>query len=199
MPKPPTGEADLRRLAERFQRAEGYILGTLSTAVTGDRRQATTRALEVLAALRLLDLKAPVVTAYLTEHPKGRPDAVRDLAGSLAKRLDQGARTAADGVHEAFAHVTKDNLDEMLTSAVTAAVDQRGNRWSLGRWATMQTQTLGRQATSRGLTDSLGDGGLVTINTGTCSWCRSHGGDVIIGESPLPPYHPSCSCTASRA
>ena len=66
-------------------------------------------------------------------------------------------------------------------------------------WATMNCETTGRTATSRGTADRVGHGGRVTINTGSCRWCRDHGGEAIIGQDPLPPYHPSCNCSASAA
>jgi hypothetical protein len=200
MPEPPPGERDLQDLALRFARAEGYVwLGLLGEAVVGDRRATTALALRELAALRRLDLKQPVVTAYLHEHPRGRPDAVRDLAGSLAHRLDSGASTAADGVRDAFARVTPDNVADLVESPLTAAVDARGTRWPLGAWAAMNCTTIGRQATSRGLTDSVGEGHTVTVNVGDCSWCQSHAGDAVIGQDPLPPFHPNCSCVATAA
>jgi hypothetical protein len=153
----------------------------------------------IITALRLLDARTPVALAYLTAHPDGRPDGVRDLAGSLAKRLDAGAQVAAESAQTAFARVTRDNLDEMAVAAVGAAVDARSIRWSLGRWATMQTQTIGRQATSRGVSDRVGEGGQVTIHTGECSWCAEHAGVAVIGQDPLPPFHPNCSCVATAA
>ena len=79
------------------------------------------------------------------------------------------------------------------------AVEARGNRWALGAWAAMNCTTIGRQATSRGVADRVGEGGRVTIDVGNCEWCQSHAGEAVIGQDPLPPFHPSCSCTASAA
>jgi hypothetical protein len=199
MPELPEGERDLRDLALAFARAEGFVLVMLGEAAVGDRHRITKMALEKLASLRLLDHGGPVVTAYLHEHPMGSADAVADLAGSLAKRLDSGAKTAADGVRDSFRKVTKHNLEELLMSPLTAAVDRGGNRWALGHWAEMNCTTLGRQATSRGLSDRVGRGGMGTVSVGQCGWCQQHGGEAIIGQRPLPPYHPSCSCVASAA
>jgi hypothetical protein len=200
MPAPPEGEAELRDLAQRFMRAEGLVLAHLAEATTSDRTRMAKQALEVLAALRLLDFRTPVVLAYMAENPwKGNESAVDDLAGSLAKRLDQGARTAADGVRDTFTRVNPDTLGQLLMSPLTAAVDARGNHWALGAWAAMNTTTIGRQATSRGLADRIGSGGRVVINTGSCALCNEHGGEGLIGEIVLPPYHPSCSCVASAA
>ena len=84
-------------------------------------------------------------------------------------------------------------------SPLTAAIDRQGNRWALGSWREMNCTTYGRHATSRGLAQRVGDGGRVNINVGMCGWCQSHAGEAVIGEEPLPPYHPSCSCVASRA
>jgi hypothetical protein len=199
MPEPPDGEADLRDLSANFQRAERYCSALLVEAATGARHTPTKLALARLADLRRLDLKQPVASAYLHQHPKGRPDAVRDLAGSLAKRLDNGAQVASDSVRTSFKAVTPDNIDEHITAAVVAAVDARGIRWSLGRWADMNTQTLGRQATSRGVADRAGQGRTVTIDAGECAYCQEFAGDAVIGQDPLPPYHPTCSCTATAA
>ena len=196
MPALPDGEQELQDLALQFAGAEGYVLAMLAEAATGDRTWATKWALAKLAALRLLDAEQPVVVAYLAEHPKGHADAVRDLAGALAKRLDQGAKTAADGVRDSFRKVTKDNADELLMSPLTAAIDTSGNRWALGSWTSMNTLTIGRHATSRGLAERLGHGHNVTVRVGQCRLCQAHSGDATIGQDPLPPYHPSCSCVA---
>jgi hypothetical protein len=199
MPEPPEGEHDLRALADEHIRAEGYVTILLAEAAAGSRTRAVKWALERLAALRLLDVKGPVIAAYLAEHPKGRRSAVDDLAGSLALRLDRGARTAADGVRDSFRRVTRETLDEYLDSPITAAVDTSGTRWSLGHWAEMTTTTIGGHATSRGLADAIGDGNTVTISVGECGLCARHAGQAVIGSDPLPPYHPSCSCVASAA
>jgi hypothetical protein len=152
MPSPPAGEVDLRGLAQRYLVAEGQILGYLGEVANGDQRAALAETLALLGILRRLDARAPVVRAYLAEHPEGRPDRVKDLAGSMAIRLDQGAQKAADTARRAFMRVNPDNLDEMSSMPTLAAIDARGTRWSLGRWAEMQTATIGRQATSRGWT-----------------------------------------------
>jgi hypothetical protein len=107
VPAPPEGEADLRDLAYPFAHAEGYVLALLGEAAVGDRHRITKMALEKLASLRLLDHRGPVVAAYLAEHPMGSASPVADLAGSLARRLDTGARTAADGVRDSFRRVTR--------------------------------------------------------------------------------------------
>jgi hypothetical protein len=140
-----------------------------------------------------------VVSAYLHELPEGRPGAVADLAGSLALRLDRGAKTAADGVRDSIRRVTKDNVGELLMSPLTAAIDRGGTSWALGDWAEMNCLTIGRHASSRGLAHRVGDGGKVTVNVGRCARCQSHAGEAVIGQDALPPYHPSCSCTASAA
>jgi hypothetical protein len=195
MPDLPPGEHDLEQLALAFTKAEVFIATTFAMAANGDRGEAAKRALSTLAALRLHDFKSPVVVAYLHEHPMGRPDAVRDLAGLLARKLDNAAQTAADGVRDTIRKVTVETLDEL--SVTTAAVDAAGHRWGLGAWARMQTETVGRIATSRGLSDRVGEGGVVTVHTGSCSYCSDFGGQAIIGESPLPPFHPSCTCVAT--
>jgi hypothetical protein len=197
VPDRPAGEQDLQDLALRFTRAESYILALLANAAGGNPSRAIRQALEVLADLRRLDYRTPIVAAYLHQHPRGRAAGVADLAGSLARRLDTGTKTTAANTREAFTKVTADNVNAIAATAVTAAVDRQGVRWTLGRWADMTTTTIGRQATSRGITDREGEGSKVTIDTGDCTWCQSHAGDAIIGADPLPPYHPYCSCVAS--
>jgi hypothetical protein len=85
----------------------------------------------------------------------------------------------------------------MAAAAVVAHIDERGTQWGLGHWARMNTDTIGRQATSRGLAHAVGDGGRVTIAVGQCGSCREHAGEAVIGQNPLPPYHPGCTCVAS--
>ena len=84
-------------------------------------------------------------------------------------------------------------------SPLTAAIDTSGTRWALGSWAEMNTLTIGRHASSRGLAHRVGHGHTVTINVGRCQLCQSHAGEAVIGEAVLPPFHPSCSCVASAA
>jgi hypothetical protein len=67
----------------------------------------------------------------------------------------------------------------------------------LDAWAEMNTQTIGRQASTRGLSDAVGPGGKVIIAVGECGYCRTFAGEAVVGEDPLPPFHPSCTCTAS--
>jgi hypothetical protein len=199
MPDPPKGETDLRTLAERYERAESQIREFIALAVKGDKRTLLKAALQTLIVVRKLPARGPVVTAYLAEHPFGTSTAVDDLAGSLAKRLDDAVRRAQAGSRRAFRHATEENLEELSHEAVTAHEQPDGTRWTLGGWATMNTLTLGRQATSRGLTHAVGEGGRVTVHVGECGWCREHAGEGTIGQIALPPYHPSCSCTATAA
>jgi hypothetical protein len=95
--------------------------------------------------------------------------------------------------------VRDDNLEEMADIDVLAHVDDCGDNWSPGRWATMNCETIGRQATSRGLADALGAGGRAQVKVGECGWCRKHAGIAVIGEDALPPYHPGCTCVAVAA
>jgi hypothetical protein len=204
MPEPPAGEAELRRLAARFELAETGIRELIAeAALTRARRLLLEEALGILTALRQEDLRRPVITAYLLAFRAvqrgGILAAPGDLAASLHLRLDRGAQHAADRARAAFKRVTADNLDDASHDAVTAHVDDRGTRWTLGSWAVMNTTTIGRQATSRGIAHAVGDGGQVSISVGECGWCQQHAGQGRIGEIPLPPYHPSCSCTASAA
>jgi hypothetical protein len=199
MPEPPPGEAELRALASKFKVTEGQVLTWLSFAPVGDRREGLRRSLELLAALRKLDPKGSVVTAYQAENPGAIPPDVASLGGRLASRLDSGVLSASDAARDLFARVTPDNLNELLSEPLTAQVDSRGNRFGLGHWATMLCTTYGRHATSTGLADRVGTGNKVTVSVGQCPLCQEYGGEVTVGVDRLPPYHMSCSCTASAA
>jgi hypothetical protein len=37
------------------------------------------------------------------------------------------------------------------------------------------------------------------IDVGECELCKGFAGEVVVGTDPLPPFHPSCTCTASAA
>ena len=93
--------------------------------------------------------------------------------------------------------MTADNLEEMQLAGTTAHVDARGTRWPLGAWAAMNAATLGRQASTRGLVDAVGDGGKVIVEVSGCAYCETFAGEATVGVDPLPPFHPSCTCTAS--
>ncbi len=69
----------------------------------------------------------------------------------------------------------------------------------LGAYAAMTTQTIGRQATTRGLTDAVGPKGKLMVETGECAYCETFQGEAVIGQDQLPPFHPHCSCVASAA
>ena len=173
---------------------------SLAAAANGERRRLLTQALEILSELRLMNHRLPIVDAYQAVHPTGKADAVRDLGGTLTKLLDQGAKTTAANSRKAFRAVNYDNLEDLVPVAVTANIDARGTRWSLGRWATTQCDTLGRHASSRGVTDEVGPGGKITIDVGDCDLCHSLFDDVTtIGGGALPPGHPGCTCTVSAA
>jgi hypothetical protein len=85
----------------------------------------------------------------------------------------------------------------MIIAAVVAHVDDRGTHWPLHAWAEMNTATVGRQASSRGLADAVGPGGKVNVKVGSCGLCQGFAGEAVVGTDPLPPFHPSCTCTAS--
>jgi hypothetical protein len=200
MPEPPEGEADLRALAKRFIESEVRIRNLVRAATNGDRQGLLVAALAILVALRQLNMRLPVTRAYIAAFTQtGRGGDLRppdDLAGSLAKKLDGGAQTASQNAREAFRQVSTTNVDEMATKAVVANVDERGTSWSLSHWAKVNTDTIGRQATSRGLAHAVGEGNTVTVQVGECEWCREHAGEAVVGQDPLPPYHPGCTCVA---
>ncbi len=195
-PMPPPGERQLRDLASVYQRTEAEILRLLAQATSGDRRALLTQAVGLLADLRRLDHRAPITAAYQAEHPPGDPTRVHDLAASLQQRLRRATTTSTAGSNHAFRNITTDNTDDMTVRAITAHVDVRGTRWTIGHYSAMQATTLGRIATSRGVTDNAGPGNTVQIIVGGCGYCQGFEGEAIIGQDPMPPFHASCSCYA---
>jgi hypothetical protein len=204
MPDPPEGEAELRRLASRFERIDAQIRELVARAPTGDRRRLLSAALAMLVALRQLDLRRPVTRAYLVAFTEvgngGELREPRDLANSLHLKLDRGAQTASQSVTEALRRATTDNLDQTTQQAVIAYTDARNTSWTLGRWARLNCDTIGRQATSRGFAHGIGEGGRFTVHIGECGLCYSlFGGGGVVGEDPMPPGHPGCTCVATTA
>jgi hypothetical protein len=204
MPEAPPGEAELRALARRFEEAERRVRALVAEALGGDRRKLAAEAASLLFALRRLDARDPVRDAYLAafkEVGKAAPSSnqVPRLAASLASKLDRAAQTASANAREAINTATADTLEEVVEDAVTAHVDRRGGRWILGAYAAMTTQTIGRQATSRGVGDAVGDGGKVIVEVSGCDYCEEFEGEVTVGLDPLPPFHPSCTCVAVPA
>jgi hypothetical protein len=63
----------------------------------------------------------------------------------------------------------------------------------------VNTVTIDRQATSRGVSDAVGTGGPVTVEVSGCLYCQEFEGVAVIGTDPLPPFHPNCTCTAGAA
>jgi hypothetical protein len=87
--------------------------------------------------------------------------------------------------------------EEVVEKAVMAHTDARGTRWSLGAWGSMNTATIGRQASSRGTRDALHPAARVVITVGECGFCQAFAGEYSAEDAPWPPFHPSCTCTAS--
>jgi hypothetical protein len=201
MPDPPRGERELRALSERFREAEQRIRALVARAPEGDRQALLVAVIAILIALRRLDLGGPAITAYLAAFRAvrrgGRAEAADDLSRSLASKLDRGAQTVQGNAREAFRTVTAENVEEVADEAVTAYVDERGTRWTISSWAQMNTETLGRRASTRGLADAVGPGEKVKVKVGACGWCQTFAGDAVVGQDPLPPFHPSCRCVAS--
>jgi hypothetical protein len=195
MPEP-KGESQLRALASRFGEAEARIRLLLAEALTGNRRHLLREALELLIALRREDAEDAVAAAYIVALGRaGKPNAVEDLALSLAKRLDQGTKTAYQRAPAAFRHVTPDSLTDWSLEAVTADVDKQGKRWPLGAWGDMQCHTIGRRASSRGTLHRVGSDGKVTVSShGTQSEvCKPLEGKMFdVFKAPTPPFHPHC-------
>lgn len=202
-PQPP-GEADLRALARRFADAERRVRDLLRRAPTGNRRELLAEALTILFTLRRQNLRAPVTIAYLVAfrqiRPGGDPEAVRDLAGSLALKLDRGAEEAAGRARDAFRDVSEDNVAELEHEAVTANEDAAGRRWALGAYAGMLTTTIGRQATTLGLVDGVGDGLVVVEGSSDDDICGPLIGNTYPAQAaPQPPFHVGCSCSLAAA
>jgi hypothetical protein len=204
MPRPPEGEAPLRDLARAFGVAEVAVRGLVLAAPSGDRSDLVARASSILVQLRQLDFRGALIKTYISAFRAagvgGELRPPTDLAGGLAKRLDQGADRASVRASQSIREATEGNVEEMQDAAVVAHVDDRGTTWSLGRWAEMNTTTYGRQASSRALVDALGAGGRFVVDVGECALCRRlFSGGGVVGEDPLPPGHPGCTCTASAA
>jgi hypothetical protein len=107
-------------------------------------------------------------------------------------------RPAAASVREAIKKVTTENIEDMMNLGVTAHEDARGAKWSLGAYAEMNCSTIGRAASSRAIIDSKPR--EVTIEVSGCSYCQEFEGTYPFGDIPgWPPFHPSCTCTASAA
>lgn len=205
------GEGDLQALARRFEESERRVRALVAQAPTGNRRELLESILRELAGLRTLAPGEAVEAAYvnaakavnlLTKGDPGEADrrAVRDLAGSLARKLDRAAQEASRRARSVLATVTEENLAEQSHEAVTGYVDEDGRRWALGHYAAMETSTTGRAASSRGIADAVG-GGLVTISShGTkVPVCIPIEGVTMPATSHLPPYHPGCAHTAIPA
>jgi hypothetical protein len=195
----PPGEADLRQLAGRFDYTERQIRGLLARAPNGDRRAPLAAVLGLLVALRQLDMRRPVIRAYLIAFTAvgngGELREPRDLAASLHMKLDQAAVTASQHSRGALRTATADNLEETTQQAVTAYTDAQGKRWPLGAYASMETHTIGRHASSRGTLDAVGPRGHVTVSShGTHNpICLPLEGETFpAATAPQPPFHPHC-------
>ena len=47
--------------------------------------------------------------------------------------------------------------------------------------------------------DGVGKGGRVVVDVGECDLCNElFSGELVVGEDPMPPGHPSCGCVARR-
>jgi hypothetical protein len=140
MPKPPPGEADLRRLAARFELAEDEIKELLAEAALGSgRRRMLEEALGILVALRQEEMRRPVIAAYLLAFRSVQRGGVlvapRDLAASLHLKLDRGAQKAAEGARAAFKRVTAttSTTSTRRQSPPTSTTAAPGGRSAAGR------------------------------------------------------------------
>lgn len=217
---PLPGELALTRLAGRFVVAEERIRQLLARAPAGDRRRLLELALEVLLDLRREVTRSAVAgtlaayataslaTSLLTGRPAPARARAHDLGRGLALGLTRALTSAEDGSRTAFATVSADRVWDAQREALTARVDRRGARQQLAAEATMRTSTVARHATSRATADTLGHGGLVTIEGGSGAKCNMNGicdafeGQTLALGDPgtrLPPYHPSCGHEAVPA
>ena len=139
-------------------------------------KNAGTAVVDKPSALRLADL----------------PGAVRGRRGydQPLEHSTRGSRGLRGGAH------VRGGADQVVDAGVVAHEDRAGARWALGPYATMQTQTIGRAASSRGVIDAKPS--MVTIEVSGCSYCQAFEGTYAFAEVPgWPPFQPSCTCTAS--
>jgi hypothetical protein len=198
VPAHPAGERGLVELARRFASVERRVRVLLARAPGGDRRRLLTAALEELIGLRRLDPGEAVAAAYLAAFRRirsgGEAGAVGDLAGSLARKLDDASLTAQTSAREAFRVVVPENFEEVEAIATTAYIGEDGSRWPLAAYAEMQTRTIGRRATSRGTVDAVGEGFVEVSSHGTTNpvCIELEGERFPAAAAPQPPFHPNC-------
>jgi|GEM_PF-655748 len=200
----PAGEAHLRAIAGRFRTVEGEVQELLRQAVEGQREARLGEALVALDSLRGERPEAAVADAYaaafdgvIVEEKAENTDPVKDLAYGLRAKLQEAVDTAESNAPDAFRSVSEDNLDEMLSKAVVAFVDDAEREWSLGSWAANQINTLGRRATSTGIKDGVGDGYVQYSQHGTTHpACKPREGKIYkASDAPTPPLHENCGHT----
>ena len=206
MPVPPAGEASLRALSERFADAEARIRALLAQAPAGDRRELLTEALAILVALRREDARGPVATAYLAAFKEAvglarrRRAAVDDLAGSLALKLDRGARTASASAREAFSRVhrgqprgdarERDHGPRRRPRHALAARSVGGYERGDDRQAGIDPRPRRTRSATAGRWSST---------SASAATARSSQARRSSAKTPLPPFHPSCTCVAGVA
>ena len=105
-------------------------MALVAHAPTGDRPGLLGEALKILAELRRLGFRQPVIAAYLAAlraaDRRARAGSVRDLAGPFAYRLDRGVLTATQNTRTAFKQAREDNLDDIVDEATIAHTDRQG-------------------------------------------------------------------------
>ena len=201
----PEGESLLAELEQDWEAVEGELRALIVMAVEGDRARILVRALDLLHRLRDPDRARLAITrAYrYAARAAGAREPTRGgagrLAGALAYRLGRAVDTASTNTREAVRTVTAATVPEAANRATVAHVDRRGTSWQLAAYAAMQSQTLGRVASTTGLTDHLEHGARVEIAVSGCDYCSQYAGVHELGAGPLPPFHPSCTCVATRA
>lgn len=204
MPNRPAGESALALLEADWRALELELAAFIDRAVFGDRRALYRTAAELLARINdperaMVALERAYRSAAVDAGGSRRrvKDGARGLGRALAMRLDRAAAVTTRHMRLAIGTVTENTLEEATRAGPTAYIDGRGTRWPAGAYATMQGMTLGRTASTLGLTDHAPAGAVVVIDAGGCSYCNQFDGEQEIGAGPLPPFHPSCSCVAS--
>ncbi len=67
----------------------------------------------------------------------------------------------------------------------------------IGRPRLVQCRWRPSRAVVRAVCSGCGTGAKVIVDVGECGYRQAFAGEAVVGEDPLPPFHPNCSCTAS--
>jgi hypothetical protein len=204
MPEPPAGERSLQNLASVYVEADARIQHQIELVLQGKApRTALQHIHEILTQVLALPIHPAVTAAYLHVRPEAGEEyaatVMLRLATALRKRLHDAATIVKDSSRNTLRQdITTDNVNAMAKAATVAAIDAQGNRTRFGPVAEMNVMTTARHATVQGYRDEVGEGGVLIVNTGECSYCAGFAGEATVGTDPLPPFHPNCTCTVSK-